>query len=416
MNPRESNINYYSRKFPVIFKQATNATLIDTENRAYIDFFMGAGALNYGHNHPQLKHAVIEHLSNNTIIHTLDMQTEMRQAFIARFITTILNPAGLDHLLAFPSPSGTNAVELALKFARSYTKRQGIFSFTNAYHGVSLGALAGTGNRRKRAFSGAPLPNVTFFPFDNYLSQDFDSIDYMEKMLADSSSGADLPAAVILETIQAEGGINIASESWLRRLAKLCRAYDILIIIDDIQVGCGRTNQFFSFSKEIIEPDIICLSKSLSGLGLPLSLVLIKPFLDIAKPGDHNGTFRSNNLALACAHETMSFWESDHFQSEILQSSQYLFDSLQQYATTFSPLTKLRGRGMIFGLEYPGELAMKISNTAFNQGLLVETCGSSDQTIKIMPPINVSSAVIDEAIEKLATATEIVISQTKLIQ
>ncbi|MEP1028582.1 MAG: diaminobutyrate--2-oxoglutarate transaminase, partial [Alphaproteobacteria bacterium] len=286
----ESNVRGYIRSFPTVFAKAKNANLIDKDGTQYIDFFAGAGVLNYGHNNAELKEAVMDYMAEDGILHGLDMGTEAKETFLKTFHEVILKPRGMDYKIQFPGPTGTNAVESALKLARKVTGRTNVVSFTNAFHGMTAGALALTGNASKRAGAGMPLNNVTTMPFDGYMGKDVDTLDYFEKTLKDAGSGIDKPAAVIVETVQGEGGINLAGWKWLRRLRAICTQHDILMIVDDIQMGCGRTGPFFSFEPAAVMPDLICLSKAISGLGLPMALVLIRPDLDIWKPGEHNGT------------------------------------------------------------------------------------------------------------------------------
>ncbi|MDX5332492.1 MAG: diaminobutyrate--2-oxoglutarate transaminase, partial [Gammaproteobacteria bacterium] len=292
----ESNVRGYIRSFPTIFTTATNATIMDDKGKAYIDFFGGAGSLNYGHNDPAVKAALIEYIQNDGITNALDKATKAKHDFIVAFQETILKPRDMEYKIQFVGPTGTNAVETALKLARKVKERSNVIAFTNAYHGHTLGALAVTGNEFYHDnYYGVPL-NVNKLPYDNYFDHDMDSVDMMRHYLEDGSSGFDLPAAVIVETIQGEGGINIASVKWLQKLSQLCQEKDILLIIDDIQVGNGRTGDFFSFERAGIKPDIITLSKSI-GTGLPMSIVLMRPEIDQWEPGEHTGTFRGNSLA-----------------------------------------------------------------------------------------------------------------------
>src|SRR5690625_1347487 len=312
----ESQVRSYSRSFPTVFNKAKGYKLWDIEQREYIDFFAGAGTLNYGHNNDVMKKKLIEYIENDGITHSLDMGTIAREDFLTKFNDIILKPRKLDYKVMFPGPTGTNTVESALKLARKITGRETVISFTNAFHGMTIGSLSVTGNASKRSGAGIPLNHSISFPFENYLSDD-SSIDYIERYLEDSGSGVSLPAAIILETVQGEGGINAASDKWLQSIQKICRRFDILLIIDDVQAGCGRTGTFFSFERAGIEPDIVCLSKSIGGYGLPMALTLFKPELDIWGPGEHNGTFRGNNLAFIAATEALSYWENDQFSNEI---------------------------------------------------------------------------------------------------
>ncbi|TJW82981.1 MAG: aminotransferase class III-fold pyridoxal phosphate-dependent enzyme, partial [Mesorhizobium sp.] len=251
----ESEVRSYVRSFPVLFDRGVGTTLTAADGQEYLDFFGGAGALNYGHNNPAFKQALLDYIERDGIVHSLDLATTAKKGFIEAFERYILKPRGLTYKLQFTGPTGANAVEAALKLARQVTGRSNIVSFTGSYHGVSAGSLAATGNKDMRAAAGFPLAHVTSLPYEGYLGESFDTIDYLEKLLADPSSGFDTPAAVILEAVQGEGGINPASVEWLRRLRELTSRHGIVLILDDIQAGVGRTGKFFSFEPSGIVPD-----------------------------------------------------------------------------------------------------------------------------------------------------------------
>ena len=276
----ESNVRGYCRSFPVTFVKAQNATLTDSEGNEYIDFLGGAGTLNYGHNNPAFKQALIDYIEADGMTHGLDMHTDAKAAFLEAFRDLILEPRNMDYKVQFTGPTGTNAVEAALKVARKNTGRQTIISFTNGFHGVTQGSAAVTGNGYYKKASGLPTTGVQFMPYDGYLG-DFNTLEYLEKALEDKSSGLGDPAGVIVECIQGEGGLNVASKEWMQGLQALCKKHDMLLIVDDIQAGCGRSGTFFSFEEFGIEPDVITLSKSLGGYGLPMAVVLLKEELDI---------------------------------------------------------------------------------------------------------------------------------------
>jgi diaminobutyrate-2-oxoglutarate transaminase len=314
----ESEVRSYCRGWPAVFQKASGSHLYDEEGRAFLDFFAGAGTLNYGHNHPLLKEKLLSYLADDNIVHSLDMYTVAKRVFLETFQEVILAPRGLDYRVQFPGPAGAAAVEAALKLARKYTGRETIVSFTNAFHGMSLGALSVTGNSMKRNGAGVPLGHTVPMPFDNYLDGKTPDFLLFERLLEDSGSGLDIPAAVIVETVQGEGGLNAASPDWLRGLADLCARHEILLIVDDVQMGCGRTGPFFSFEQAGIVPDIVCLSKSLSGYGLPFAVTLLKPELDVWEPGEHNGTFRGPNPAFVTATAAMDFWAGEGLEKETL--------------------------------------------------------------------------------------------------
>ncbi|MGC2857167.1 diaminobutyrate--2-oxoglutarate transaminase [Novispirillum sp. DQ9] len=401
----ESNVRSYIRNFPEVFVSAKGARVTGRSGREYIDFFAGAGALNYGHNDEGMKRRLMDYIAADGIAHSLDMATAAKERFLTRFNEVILAPRGMDHKMMFPGPTGTNAVESALKLARKVTGREKVVSFTNAFHGMTLGALAVTGNAFKRSGAGLPLDNTIFMPYAGYMD-DLDSLAYFERTLEDGGSGIDLPAAVIVEAVQGEGGINACSMEWLRRLEALCRRWDMLLILDDIQAGCGRTGTFFSFEPAGISPDLICLSKSLSGYGLPLSVVLIKPHYDVFAAGEHNGTFRGNNMAFITATEALRFWETDALSKDVARKAGIVraaFDRIAQAHPEFAP--EVRGRGLMQGIALnSGDAAAAICGEAFSNGVLMETSGPDGEVVKILCPLTIPDADLTTGLDILADA------------
>lgn len=395
----ESEVQSYARSFPLVFNRAQNEFLYDEDGHQYLDFLAGAGTLNYGHNNPHFKKKLLEYIANDGITHGLDLHTRAKGEFLEAFNEKILKPRNMDYMVQFTGPTGTNAVEAALKLARNVTGRENIISFTNGFHGVSLGALAATGNSHHRGAAGVSLNGSARMPYDGYLGDDIDTTAYLDKVLCDSSSGVDAPAAVIVETVQGEGGINAASFDWLRNLEAVCRKHDMLLIVDDIQAGCGRTGSYFSFEDIGIKPDIVTLSKSLGGYGLPFAKVLIKPDLDQWKPGEHNGTFRGNNFAFVTAKAAIDhYWSDDTFSRDIKRKGQYVSERLDAIVAKYGDGNfTVRGRGMFQGINcVSGELAGAITRQAFKRGLIIETSGADDHVVKFLCPLIIS----DESLKK----------------
>lgn len=405
----ESEVRSYCRSFPTVFTWSSGYKLGDMKKKEYIDFFSGAGALNYGHNNPRLKEKLINYISTDGVTHSLDMATEAKSVFLNRFNQIILGPRKMSYKIMFPGPTGTNAVESALKLARKVTGRDSIISFTNAFHGMTVGSLSITGNSTKRRGAGMPLHNAVFMPYDRYLGEDVDTALYIRKYLDDTSSGISTPAAIILETVQGEGGLNVASFSWLQRIERLCRDKDILLIVDDIQAGCGRTGTFFSFEPAGISPDIVCLSKSVSGYGLPMAINLIKPQYDIWRPGEHNGTFRGNNLAFVTAAEALDYWkENGSFEQEIQAKAEMITRFLEDLVDSHPEMKGVvRGRGFMQGIACGIDgLAQNICSVAFDRGLIMETSGSKDEVIKLMPPLTIDDAGLNRGLQILKNSVE----------
>ncbi|EJW20319.1 aminotransferase class III-fold pyridoxal phosphate-dependent enzyme [Paenibacillus alvei] len=373
----ESNVRSYCRSFPVVFDRAKGDLLYSEDGRAYIDFFAGAGALNYGHNNDYIKGRVLDYLTSDRIMHGLDMYTMAKREFIQSFSERILEPKKLNYKLQFCGPTGTNAVEAALKLARKAKKRTGIFAFMGGFHGMSLG--------------------------------------YIENILTDSHSGIDKPAAILLETVQAEGGIHVADAQWLRGLQQLCRRHDILLITDEIQVGCGRTGEFFSFERAGIEPDLITLSKSISGYGLPMSLLLLKPELDLWTPGEHNGTFRGNQLAFVAAKAALEFRDRAALDAEVKKKEEFVRSFLDKEIKPLHPSIAIRGLGLIWGIDVSGFTdeagAKRMTEISFKNGLIIERAGRGDHVLKIMPPLTVSMEHLAAGCDIIKSSIQQVISQ-----
>ncbi|TQM35603.1 diaminobutyrate aminotransferase [Pseudonocardia cypriaca] len=407
----ESEVRSYCRSWPVVFDTARGSRVTDIEGRSYLDFFAGAGALNYGHNPPALKAPLMEYLARDGITHGLDMYTVAKGEFLRTFEDIVLKPRGLDYKVQFPGPTGANTVESALKLARKITGRESMINFTNAFHGMTLGALSVTGNSMKRGGAGIPLVHATPMPFDNYFDGTVPDFLWFEKLLGDSGSGLNEPAGVIVETVQGEGGLNPARIEWLQALEDLCRRHDMILIVDDVQMGVGRTGPFFSFEAAGIRPDIVCLSKSISGYGLPMALTLIKPELDQWGPGEHNGTFRGNNPAFVTATAALrEFWSDDTLERSTIAKGERVEAVLAELAASSNTVELMpKGRGLARGLAFSQpELAAKACAVAFERGLLMETAGPSDEVMKLMPPLTISDAELEEGLALVADSVRAV--------
>jgi diaminobutyrate-2-oxoglutarate transaminase len=401
---RESAVRTYSRSMPRQFDKAQGVWLHDNAGGRYLDFLSGCSSLNYGHNHPVLKAALMDYIAADGVTHALDLHTEAKAAFLHAFEEVILEPRGLDYRAMFTGPTGTNAVEAAIKLARKVTGRELVIAFTNGFHGMTLGALACTGNAGKRGGAGVPLNHVSHEPFDGYYGDEVDTAALLEQRLADPSSGLDAPAAFLVETVQGEGGLNAASPEWLRRIAALAQQHGALLIVDDIQAGCGRTGGFFSFEGMGFTPDIVTLAKSLSGMGLPLALTLMRPEFDVWSPGEHNGTFRGNNHAFVTATAALrEFWADPSFTDDVARRGGILETRLERIAVRHRLST--RGRGMMSGIDVgSGEAAAAITRTCFEEGLIIETSGAHDEVVKVLAPLVIDDATFNAGLDILEEA------------
>ena len=401
---RESGVRSYSRSLPRQFNKAQHVWLHDENGGRYLDFLSGCSSLNYGHNHPVMKQALLDYINADGVTHGLDLHTDAKEDFLRTFEEVILEPRKLDYRAMFTGPTGTNAVEAAIKLARKVTGREMIIAFTNGFHGMTLGALACTGNAGKRSGAGVPLSHVSHEPYDGYFGPDVNTADLLDQRLSDPSSGLDAPAAILVETVQGEGGLNTASAEWLRAIAAIARKHGALFIVDDIQAGCGRTGSFFSFEDMGVMPDIVTLAKSLSGMGLPFALTLFRPHLDVWSPGEHNGTFRGNNHAFVTATASLRhFWASDDFAHDIKRRGDLLARRLDAMAAQHDLST--RGRGMMRGIDVgSGEVAEAITKACFEAGLIIETSGAHSEIVKVLAPLVIEDDLLEHGLTILERA------------
>jgi diaminobutyrate-2-oxoglutarate transaminase len=415
----ESEVRSYCRTWPAVFETAEGSYLTDTAGRRYLDFFSGAGALNYGHNNPVLLEPLLRHLTAKRVTHSLDMATRSKTDFLHSLERNILGPRGADYKVQFTGPTGSDAVEAALKIARKASGRRTVVAFHGAFHGMTLGSLAVTANEAKRRGAGVPLDHVLHLPYDSAATgahggsaEDTPAYEhglaYLKSLLTDGThADSGTPGAVIVETVQGEGGARAASADWLRRLSALCHQYGLILIVDDVQAGCGRTGPFFSFEDAGIVPDVVCLSKSISGYGLPMSLVLMRPHLDLWRPGEHTGTFRGNNLAFVTATAALDhYWVDHQFEEAARGKALFVDDALSGIVDEHHHLgAAARGRGLLRGVVFEDpQLAQAVSRAAFERGLLVETAGARSEVVKLLPPLTASTEELAQGIDILGLA------------
>ncbi|MBF0469881.1 MAG: diaminobutyrate--2-oxoglutarate transaminase [Gammaproteobacteria bacterium] len=395
----ESKIASYNKSFPATFVSAKESHLVDVDGNRFLDFFTGAGTVNYGHNNSLIKRALITYLEEDGIMHSMDMDTWAKLDLLTALDEIILKPRQLDYKVQLCAPSGANAVEAGLKLARKVKQRNHIIAFTRSFHGMTQGALEVTANKYYKSTFTASSGQVSFFPYENYLDG-CDALQLLRQMLCDEVSGIELPAAIILETVQADGGVHVASTRFLQGLRLLCDELDILMIVDDIQVGNGRTGDFFSFERAGIVPDIVTLSKAVGG-GMPLALLLFREALDQWKTGEHSGTFRGNNLSFVAASAALrGYWQEELFSNQIKEKGQLIASALSAIEET------VRGCGMIFGVELTPERALAVREYCFRHQLILELVGARDHVVKLLPPLTISHEDLDHGLRIFVDALE----------
>jgi 2,4-diaminobutyrate 4-transaminase len=418
---RESNARTYPRHFPFAVAEASGSYIRDLDGNVFIDFLTGAGVLSLGHNHPELVAAATEQMGIFT--HGLDMPTPAKDAFTEAQLSML--PVGMrDRMkIQFCGPTGANAVDAALKLCKTATGRGGIVSFQGGFHGSSHAAMAVTGNvGQKRPITNG-MPGVSFFPFSSCsrcpLALDPETcqtncVSFLERALRDPNGGLELPAAVIMEMVQGEGGVIPARKEFVQRVRRLTRELDIPLVVDEVQTGCGRTGTWFAFEAYDIEPDVIIASKALSGMGLPVAIVLYAEELDTWAPGAHTGTFRGNQLAFAAGTRTIEIIRRDDVLGNVRAREDQIRGRLTEELAGHPAVLEIRGKGLMWGIELtaPGdgrtvaELAEDVQARALRSGLIIELGGRDDCVVRMLPPLNVTAEVVDMALTILLRSVE----------
>ena len=410
----ESSVRSYCRNFPAVFSKAKGAVMHDEEGNAYIDFFCGAGALNYGHNNPYIQQKIIEYIQSDGLLHGMDMFTPAKREFIDTLQEKILAPRGLNYKVMCCGPTGTNAIEASLKLARKVTGRSNIWAFMGCFHGMTLGSLALTTEAYARDAAGVTLGNCTHIPAP-YMFPGFDVIGYMQRLLDDDHSGVSKPAALIMETVQAEGGIYPFAPEFLKACREFCTANDILLIVDDIQAGCGRTGTFFSFERGGIKPDMVALSKSIGGIGMPMALLLIAPDLDIWKPAEHNGTFRGNQLGFVAGKAALEYMTEYKLYEEAARKGKIVEQFIVEEILPLDSRLSYRGIGMMWGVDCEklgGDTFSKaVIQACFRRKLIIERAGRDSCVVKLMPTLVIEDDILMQGLQILKEAFVEVLSK-----
>lgn len=412
----ESSVRSYCRHFPAVFSKAEGAFMYDEDGGEYIDFFCGAGALNYGHNNPYITDKLIKYLQSGSIIHGMDMYTPAKREFIETLENRVLKPRGLDYRIMCCGPTGTNANEAALKLARKYTGRSNVWAFMGCFHGMTLGALSLTTEKYARDAAGIALGNCTHIPAP-YMFPELDVIKYMQRLLDDDHSGVENPAALIMETVQAEGGIFPFTSEFLRDCRAFCDKNEILLIIDDIQAGCARTGTFFSFERAGVKPDMVSVSKSIGGVGMPMALLLIAPEKDIWKPAEHNGTFRGNQLSFVAGKAALEFMLENKIEDEVKRKSKIVEDFIKNEILPLDSRLVCRGIGLMWGIECEklggGEFSEAVVDTCFAHRLVIERAGRDSSVVKLMPTLVIGDETLLKGLRILKQSISEVLDKNK---
>jgi diaminobutyrate-2-oxoglutarate transaminase len=415
---QESSVRTYPRGLPIAIRRGVGSYVEDLDGNVFIDFLTGAGAMPLGHSHPELVEAVAHQLP--LLTHGLDFPTEIREEFISAQLSMLPEAMRSRMRIEFCGPSGADAVDAALKLFKTATGRSDIIAFQGAFHGSSHAAMTVSGLVAQKARVGGRVPGVHFFPYPYPLrcalggggASGERCLEYLERSLRDPLGGVPLPAAVIVEMVQGEGGVIPASSDFVQGLRRVTRELEIPLIVDEVQTGGGRTGTWFAFEQHGIEPDAIVASKAIGGMGMPVAIVLHDERFDAFAPGAHTGTFRGNQLAFAAGVAWARIMRRDGILEHVRDLGAYALDVLEGFARDHEVVGEARGRGLMLGLELidasTGEpntpAAVALQRCAIERGLIVELGGRGDCVVRLLPPLNVSRETLDQALEILGSA------------
>jgi diaminobutyrate-2-oxoglutarate transaminase len=411
---RESNARTYPRRIPIAVKRASGSYVEDLDGNVFIDFLTGAGVLALGHNHPEVVEAV--HRQLDVFCHGLDLPTEIKDEFVSTQLSLL--PEGMrDRMkIQFCGPAGANAVDAALKLCKTATGRGDVVAFSGAFHGSTHSAMAVTGSVSQKEPVANGVPGIHFFPFPyayrwpttlDPASCGAQCLHTLESALRDPLGGIPRPAAVIMEVVQAEGGVVVAPEEFVRGVRELTKELGIPLIVDEIQSGCGRTGTWYAFEQYGIEPDVVLASKGLGGIGMPIAVVLYDRELDTWAPGAHTATFRGNQLAFAAGVASARIIQRDGILEHVRHEGEYVMEELRGLQAAYPIIGDVRGSGLMVGFEmvdpetgdYAPDVALRIQRLALERGLILELGGRHDAVVRMLPPLNVSRETLDDALE-----------------
>ena len=435
-NDFESSARSYPRKFPFALKSAKGSWIEDVEGNRYLDFLCGAGTLALGHNDDEVNKAMIDLIASGAPLHTLDLTTPVKDKYVETIFSILPEEMQGNVKIQFCSPSGTDAVDAAIKLCKTATGRGTVIAFSGGYHGMGHGAMALTGNLNAKSKVQNLMPGVQFMPYPNSYRCPFGlggddgtkaACAYFERALKDPESGISKPAAVIIEPIQGEGGVVPAPALFLQTVRRVTKELDIPMIVDEIQCGIGRSGNVFAFEESGIIPDVILMSKAIGG-SQPMSVVVYNKALDKWTAGAHAGTFRGNQLAMAAGTVVLERISKPEFLAEVRRKGERIRQALDKLKSEVSIIGDVRGRGLMQGIEFidpngekdlmghpepSGTIAADVQRRCFEHKLVMEKGGRNGSVMRCLCALTVTDEEIDTMLSIFSAVVKEIDSELK---
>jgi diaminobutyrate-2-oxoglutarate transaminase len=406
----ESNARSYPRSVPIAWEEGRGATVRDVDGNTYLDFFGGAGTLNVGHGNPAAAKAASE--QERKLVHALDFPTKARLALMGALKRAMPGALKRSAKMHFGGPTGSDAVEAALKLTRTHTGRRTVVAFAGGYHGMTEGALAVTSDTKCGGPEDTP---VAFMPYPycyrcplglRASSCRMACAKLVESSLEDPHSGVPKPAAVIVEPVQGEGGTIVPPKGWLREIRRITRDHDVPLIADEIQTGFGRTGTMWACEDDGVVPDVLVMSKALGGIGFPLSAIAYDGALDTWEPGAHIGTFRGHQVAMAAGAAALEFTLENDLPAHAARLGELAMSTLRE--ADLASVGEVRGRGLMIGIELVRdghtkepwrELADEVRRACCQRGLIIELGGHYGNVARFLPPLVLTRELLLRGVE-----------------
>lgn len=408
----ESSARSYPRSVPIAMEEGRGATMRDADGNTFIDFFGGAGVLNVGHSHPAALAAARE--QEGKLVHALDFPTTPKLRLMRKLRELLPGALGQSGRFHFGGPTGSDAIESALKLTRAHTGREAVIAFQGSYHGMTKEALSLTSDT---SFGGPVTTPVHFMPYPYCyrcpLGLKPDSCEtacakLLETTLSDPHTGVPTPAAVLIEPIQGEGGTIVPPKGYLSEIRRITREHDVPLICDEIQTGFGRTGTMFACEHDGVTPDAMTLSKALGGIGYPLSCVAYDQELDTWSKGAHIGTFRGHQVAMAAGIAAIEFMQEADLAAHAEALGELTLEHLREAQQTLLAVGDVRGKGLMIGIEMVrdretkepwGEMATRVRSECFKRGVVIEVGGHFGNVARFLPPLVITRELMLRGVE-----------------